>query len=84
MTFDEFEKCAKEYARKAKEKEDREYAEAQKKLRLKRYYGRYKNFIKEEDGHWIVVKNNEFVESCDTKAEAYARLHSTNYKDEDY
>lgn len=84
MTFDEFKKCAEEHGRKAKEKEERERLEAEKKRRLKRYNGNMRDFIKEEDGHWIVVKNNEFVESCDTKAEAYARLHSNNYRDEDY
>lgn len=84
MTFDEFKKCAEEHARKAKEKEDREYAEAQKKLRLKRYYGQYKNFIKEEDGHWIVVKNNEIVKHCDTKGQAWNALYNEDYKDEDY
>ena len=78
MTLEEFKVVAEEHAKKAGEKEKLEWEARQALAKRKRTYGQFRDFIKEEGGHWVVVKNNYIVEHCDTKAEAYASLNS-NY-----
>lgn len=76
MTLEEFQELCEKKIREGKEAERRILEEQEKKKKLQRHYGLYKDFIKEEDGHWIVVKNNEIVEHCDTKSKAWQILNS--------
>lgn len=76
MTLEEFQEFAQKKIQEGLETERRVLLEQNRRLDSKRRFGLKPNFIKEEDGHWIVVKDNEIVERCDTKAEAWQALNS--------
>ena len=76
MTLEEFQEFCQKKIEEGLEAEQKVLLEQNRRLDSKRHFGLKPNFIKEEDGHWIVVKNNEIVERCDTKAEAWQVLNS--------
>lgn len=76
MTLEEFQSFCEQKIEEGKETEKRLLEQMKKLEESRRTYGFNRNFIKEEDGHWIVVKNNSVVMHCDTKAQAWNELHS--------
>lgn len=76
MTLEEFQKFCEQKIKECKEEEKRLLEEEEQKRKRKRYHGFDRDFIMEEGGHWVVVKNNEIVMHCDTKGEAWRELNS--------
>ena len=80
MTLEDFQKFCEKQAQIALEKQEKMKAirdEAfEQKIKKRRTKGLSSDFIDYERGCWIVVKNNEVVDICDTKGEAWRKLYS--------
>ena len=75
MTLEDFQKFCEVQAQKEAKKQEEKRAKLQRELAAQRFKGRETDFIMEERGYWLVVKNNMIVDICDSKGKAWRSLH---------
>lgn len=76
MTLEEFKDFADDQIRKKRDAQKQELEDRQRRLSNYRSQGLKQDFIMKEGHYWLVVKNNQIADVCDTKGEAWQQLYS--------